>query len=54
MLKFCRNENVVNLQFKKAMKVGGRESLEVGRLKQSQTLAFDFDHRTKSVAVVVS
>ena len=36
------------------MKVGGRETLEVGRLKQSQTLAFDFDLRTKSVAVVVA
>lgn len=36
------------------MKLGGRETLEVGRLKQSQTLAYDFDLRTKSVAVVVA
>ena len=36
------------------MKIGGREVLEVGRLRQSQVLAFDFDMRTRSVAVVVA
>ena len=36
------------------MKIGGREQLEVGRLRQSQVLAFNFDLRTRSVAVVVS
>ena len=35
------------------MSFGGREDFEMKRLKQSQVLAFNFDHRTKSVAIVV-
>jgi len=53
MLKFCRSEKSVNFRFKQVLRVGGREALEVKRLKQSQVLAFDFDMRTKTVAVVV-
>lgn len=34
--------------------MGGRETLEVKRLKQSQVLAYDFDIRTKMVAIIVT
>ena len=53
MLNFCRNKLVVNFNFRKTMKIGGREQLEVGRLRQSQVLCYDFDSRTKQVAIVI-
>ena len=42
MLRFCRNDIKLQLKFNEEQRIGGRESLEVRRLRKSKVLAFNF------------
>lgn len=53
MLKFCSNSRIIKFKFRQVLKVGGRDEVDIKRLSQSQVLAYDYDKRTKAVAVVV-